>query len=138
LKQIQHISQLLSEANIKPSLQRLMIYEYLLKNNIHPNVDKVYSALCGKIPTLSKTTVYNTLKLFEKSGLVNSLKIDENEVRYDAVRHIHGHFQCENCGNIFDFEYNYEDIVLTGLELFDIKHTNYSISGICPDCKENI
>ena len=136
MKSIQQISQLLSKAAIKPSLQRVMIYEYLLKNNIHPNIDKVYSALCGKIPTLSKTTVYNTLKLFERSGLVKSLKIDEHEIRYDAMKHIHGHFQCEKCGQIFDFNYNYEQIIIEELDRFDIKQTDLNLSGICPKCKQ--
>lgn len=113
-----------------------MIYEYLLKNNIHPNVDTVYSALVEKIPTLSKTTVYNTLKLFEKSGLVNSLKIDENEIRYDALRHVHGHFKCEICEEIFDFNYNHDQIKFSGLKNFEIKHKNLNLTGICPNCKQ--
>jgi len=106
-----------------------------LKNNIHLNVDKVYSELSTKIPTLSRTTVYNTLKLFEKKGLINSLKIEENEIRYDALKHIHGHFKCDTCGNIYDFKYNHEKLKYKGLELFEIKHMDFNLSGICPECK---
>lgn len=43
-------------------------YGYLLKNHTHPTVDEVYVALCKVIPTLSKTTVYNTLRLFSEHG----------------------------------------------------------------------
>ena len=58
------IIQKLSAHNIKPSLQRLAIYSYLLEKKNHPTVDMIYSDLHPSMPTLSKTTVYNTLKLF--------------------------------------------------------------------------
>ena len=50
--------------NIKPSVQRIAIMDYLLAHKTHPSIDEIYLALCKDIPTLSKTTVYNTLKLF--------------------------------------------------------------------------
>ena len=49
---------------IHPSVQRIAIMDYLIKHRTHPTVDEVYTALSDEIPTLSKTTVYNTLKLF--------------------------------------------------------------------------
>ena len=130
----QNISARLKEVNIKPSLQRIKIFEYLLKNNIHPTVDIVYNNLANDIPTLSKTTVYNTLKLFEKHGLINNVTIDETEIRYDAVKKIHGHFKCEKCGKIFDFNYNHEHLEISGLTKFDIIKTDLNLKGICPEC----
>jgi Fur family peroxide stress response transcriptional regulator len=44
--------------------------------------------------TLSKTTVYNSLKLFLKRGIVQELTIEEKEVRYDADTRPHAHFKC--------------------------------------------
>ena len=49
---------------IKPSIQRIAIMDYLLTHKTHPSIEEIYLALCDEIPTLSKTTVYNTLKLF--------------------------------------------------------------------------
>lgn len=48
--------------NIKPSVQRIAIMKYLMEHRTHPTVDEIYTALSPTIPTLSKTTVYNTLK----------------------------------------------------------------------------
>ncbi len=56
---------ILENAGIRPSVQRVAIYTYIKENPIHPDVDTVYSALSPMYATLSKTTVYNTLKLFE-------------------------------------------------------------------------
>lgn len=63
--------------NIKPSVQRIAIMDYLLKHHTHPCIDEIYLALCKDIPTLSKTTVYNTLKLFIEHGAARMLTIDE-------------------------------------------------------------
>ena len=101
----QDISIQLKNVGIKPSLQRIKIFEFLLNYNIHPTVDIVYNNLSKDIPTLSKTTIYNTLKLFEKKDLINNITIDETEIRYDAIKSIHGHFKCEECSKIFDFNF---------------------------------
>ncbi len=130
----QNISKVLSEASIKPSIQRIKIYDYLLRNNIHPTVDIVYNNLAKDIPTLSKTTVYNTLKLFEKQGLINDVTIDETEIRYDAIKKTHGHFKCEECGQIYDFDYNHESLKIAGLTKFSVNKTNLNLKGICPEC----
>lgn len=63
--------------HIKPSVQRIAIMDYLLNHKTHPCIDEIYTALCKEIPTLSKTTVYNTLKLFVEHGAAKMLTIDE-------------------------------------------------------------
>ena len=40
--------------NIKPSVQRIAIMDYLLKHHTHPCIDEIYMALHDDIPTLSK------------------------------------------------------------------------------------
>ena len=64
----------------------------------------IYCDLSNDIPTLSKTTVYNTLKLFVENGITSTLTIEENEVRYDAIMTEHAHFKCDGCGTIYDIE----------------------------------
>ena len=64
-------------------MQRMAIMDFLIANRIHPTADEIYNALYPTIPTLSKTTVYNTLKLFTEQGAVKALVIDEKNVRFD-------------------------------------------------------
>ena len=52
--------------NIKPSVQRLAIMDYLLNHKTHPSIDEIYMALVKDIPTLSKTI---KITLFIKSLL---------------------------------------------------------------------
>ena len=62
----------------------MAIMQYLLEYKSHPSVDEVYNALALSIPTLSKTTVYNTLKLFVEHGAAQMLTIDERNVCFDG------------------------------------------------------
>lgn len=68
---MEKIKTLLEEKGIKPTFQRLKILEYLSNNlNNHPTVEMVYEKLLNDIPTLSLTTVYNTLNNFLEKRLV--------------------------------------------------------------------
>ena len=87
---------ILYEKGIKPSYARIKIYSYLQLNRMHPTVDEIYNALVNEIPTLSKTTVYNTLKLFESAGITRAITIEDNEARYDINVDNHGHFNVNN------------------------------------------
>lgn len=124
----------LKENNINPSFQRIKVYEYLLKNRIHPTVDTIYRALSPQMPTLSKTTVYNTLNLFVEKNIVKLIVIEENETRYDAETSLHGHFKCETCGKIYDIFFKDLNIDLSPLKNFSIEEQHLYFKGICEDC----
>ena len=53
---------MLQECRIRPSLQRVLILDYLRSVHTHPSVDSIYQALLPDNPGLSRTTVYNTLE----------------------------------------------------------------------------
>ena len=76
----------LTAHNIKPSAQRIAIMEYLLSHRTHPTVDMIYNDLIGKMPTLSRTTVYNTLRLLGENDAILELTIDKHIAHYDATR----------------------------------------------------
>ena len=61
---IESISKMLQEKGVSPSIQRIKILQFILDNEHHSSVDSIYQELLHEIPTLSKTTVYNTLALF--------------------------------------------------------------------------
>ena len=120
---------------VKPSYQRLKIYEFLLDNRIHPTVDAIYKKLSPQIPTLSKTTVYNTLNLFVEKEMLNVIVIDENQTRYDIDRSLHGHFKCNECNEIYDIKLS--DEILSGekLQKFNINEYHLYFKGSCKTCE---
>lgn len=96
------VSDILLKHDVRPSIHRILIYQYLIDNKIHPTADTVYSNLHPKLPTLSKTTIYNTLSLFVKKKLIQELPLENGELRYDVNTSEHAHFKCEKCGKIYD------------------------------------
>lgn len=120
--------------NIRLSHHRLKVLEFLNDNRIHPTVDQIYIELHKDIPTLSKTTVYNSLNALIDVGLVKVITIEDNETRYDIVTDNHGHFKCESCGNIYDFEINLDNFTSKDLNDFKINNKDVYFKGICPDC----
>lgn len=131
---IENISEYLKSHNIKPSYQRMKIFEFLLDNRTHPTVDEIYQTLVKEIPTLSKTTVYNTLNLFVKEKITLLITIEENETRYDADTDIHGHFKCEKCGSVYDFSTDISELTIKELDNFQINQQDIYFKGLCVDC----
>ena len=125
---------LLNSKNIRPSMARIKILEYLAGTAEHPTVEMIYSKLLPVIPTLSKTTVYKTMELLVGSNLARTLHMDENEVRFDADVSDHGHFHCLRCGNVYDFEVDFGSVRTGGLEGFAIMKKDLFFKGFCPRC----
>ena len=124
--------------SIRPSVQRTAIMEYLMNHKTHPTVEEIYLALNPSIPTLSKTTVYNTLNLFSEKGAVQVLTIDDKNARYDADVSKHGHFYCRSCGKVHDvFNMKPEAYVIPYNEDFLVDAIEVSYYGTCKACKGN-
>ena len=134
-----NVYEYLRQYGIKPSVQRIAIMEYLLNNKNHPSIDEIFVALNKEIPTLSKTTVYNTLKLFVEHGAANMLTIDEKNACFDSITKIHAHFQCKRCGAIYDIpsgnspEFIEERALSKGG--FTVSEVHRYYKGICPKCQ---
>lgn len=120
--------------NIRLSHQRLKVLEYLTIHLDHPTVDQIYNGLHKEIPTLSKTTVYSTLRALADAGIVRVVNIEDNETRYDIQVEDHGHFKCESCGTIYDFTADINSLTTGDLNHFDIKDKNLYFKGCCPTC----
>ncbi|MFA5479505.1 MAG: Fur family transcriptional regulator [Candidatus Muiribacteriota bacterium] len=128
---------MLRKFDVKPSFQRIKIFDYLLNNRIHPTADTIYRDLVKEIPTLSLTTVYNTLKLFEKNNLLISIKISENEQRFDVDTSNHAHFYCKTCKEVYDIPTE-SAICTKTVEQYGgkIDEIHIYIKGKCNKCQE--
>ena len=136
------IKEKLLSHGIKPSLQRMAVMEYLSDHRIHPTVDMIFNDLSHSIPTLSKTTVYNTLRLLSDRGAILSLNIDEKNVRYDGYTADHSHFRCKKCEKIFDvtektMNMSEPDFVKESKD-FRITECQVYYKGYCKDCEEKL
>lgn len=126
----------LIEHNIRPSVQRVAIMQYLLDHRTHPTADDIYTELVKTMPTLSLTTVYNTLQLLVANQAVLGLTIDQHNMHFDGYTHPHAHFLCRSCGKIFDVEVNnHLRKHLFTSDKFAIEKVELNYMGLCPDCR---
>jgi Fur family peroxide stress response transcriptional regulator len=126
----------LKSKGIRPSYIRVRVLNYLLEERIHPTVDEIYERLGKEILTLSKTTVYNTLKLLVEKGLAKAINIEGNELRYEAERGFHGHFKCQECDSIYDIAVS-EIAFMDDVEGYLINDEQVLITGLCPQCNKS-
>lgn len=133
--------EILRKIGVTPSPQRTAIYHFLRTHAIHPTAETIFEAVRAEQPTLSLTTVYNTLKLLAEKHAVWEITIEGGELRYDANMCEHGHFKCLHCGEVYDlFPAENEPMVpsVPGLpEGFVLKEIQLSCRGYCPktDCR---
>ncbi|MEG1564821.1 MAG: transcriptional repressor [Bacteroides sp.] len=126
--------------NIKPSMQRIAIMNYLIEHRTHPSVEEVYADLSSSMPTLSKTTVHNTLRLFAEQGAALMLTIDDRNTNFDADTSRHAHFLCKKCGGIYDLETTVDTKEVENLQMegHEVTEMHYYYKGICKNCLKHI
>lgn len=85
------------------------------------------------------TTVYNTVDLLKKNGLIHELPAFNGEgIRFDSNLTPHDHLICSVCGKIVDIIVDHS-ILPTEKQKdgFDIKETRIQFNGLCPNCKNS-
>ncbi len=87
---------------VQPSAQRVAVAEYVLSTPSHPSADEVWARVRSRFPMISRATVYNTLNLFVKQGLLRELHLTEGRVVFDPKIDRHHHFIDESSGAIHD------------------------------------
>jgi len=127
---------ILKNENIKITPQRLAILKYLDKNREHPTVDQIYTNLKKKNPSLSKTTVYNSVETLKNQGIIQSLTITGSETRYDFRNDSHHHFICNKCGKIFDIDIPCPNINKTLVQGHRVDEVHGYFKGLCKKCKK--
>ena len=128
----------LMQHGVKPSVQRLAVMEYLLDHRTHPSAEEIHTALVSKIPTLSKTTVYNTLKLFMELRLVLRHRF-QGATKYEACYNngSHSHQVCTICGKVVEIKVPEINAAINDLRLKRFRKDGYSlyIYGVCSACQ---
>lgn len=128
------IIKILKNKEITPSYTRIKIYDYLYKDRIHPTVDEIYMELVELFPTLSKTTVYNTLKLFVEKNIVRAVNLYDNKMRYELIRSDHSHLRCDVCSKIYDVPADINVYFPDELKGTIINENHLLITGTCSYC----
>jgi len=89
---------------LKPTPQRVEIAMLLLAAPTHMSADQILSELRGNGSSVSKATVYNTLNLLARRGIIREVAVDPSRLVYDSTSHAHHHFYNTDTGELIDID----------------------------------
>ncbi len=98
----QDIASQLRKVGITPTQQRVQIAEILFARPQHMSADQVLALVNRDGPAASKATIYNTLGLFARKGLLREVIVDPSKVFYDSNTTVHHHFFNVDTGELTD------------------------------------
>lgn len=127
--------ELLRKSGLKVTPQRIAVLRLLSKGG-HYNGEQIYEELKKTEPSISLSTVYNTLEALEKAGIINSFEAG-GITWYEMRRVPHINIFCVDTNEILDAEANVETIYKQ-LEEKGIKVKSLSIVAYseCANLKE--
>lgn len=131
-----NIVEILLDKGIRPSPQRVALLAAIRPRKDHPTAEMLFEELRPTMPTISKTTVLNTMRLLQSAGLVRDVRSEEGELRFDGNCDFHAHFKCRECGGLFDIfpEVVHKETFVDLPENFVIDDEQLIYYGLCPKC----
>ncbi len=124
---------------LKITVQRVAIYEELLKARDHPSADDIYKRVRKTFPNISFDTVYRTLLSFSEIGIIKPVEGYGEKKRFDPNINKHHHFRCVQCHEIIDFVNESYDNIEVPQELekqFIVLNKRVVLEGICKKCSK--
>jgi len=125
------------ELGLKLTHQRLQIFNALMSMKGHPSAEGVFAVVKSKIPSISFDTVYRTLALFERHGVITKVQSIDDKTRYDSETRRHCHLICTRCRTIEDFWWPEIEQLRVPDETArwgKIERKYSELRGICQDC----
>jgi len=129
----------LSEKKYRLTPQRLMILSVIEGRSDHISAEEIYAQVVDKYPHVNISTVYRTLELLKKLGLVYEINLGEGRIRYHAEKSgHHHHLVCRECGAETDIDesalFPLRDALLRDYG-FSAELRHVAIRGLCSNCR---
>jgi Fur family transcriptional regulator, peroxide stress response regulator len=128
------------EAGLRTTPQRLDILKAILQCPNHPTAEQVHQIALARMPTLSLDTVYRTLALLERHGILVRLWGPDGRCHFDPNREPHHHLTCQECGRIEDFQWAAFDALQppsAAGEWGRVSRVRIEMRGVCARCLRN-
>jgi Fur family ferric uptake transcriptional regulator len=139
-REINRFQQFLGGLNLKLTNERKALVREIFSIHYHFEADELLFKMKEKHVKISRATIYRTLELLVKSGMVRRVHLGEDHYHYEHVtgNSHHDHLICTTCGSIIEFH----DEVLEARQReicekkkFTPTFHNLQILGICDACR---
>jgi Fur family transcriptional regulator, peroxide stress response regulator len=127
----------LRDRGYKLTSQRLAIISLLSKDMTHPGAADILKKIRKTLPQVSMSTVYYTLAMLKKEGLIQELEFYDRDNRYDVNVANHVNLICKKCGKIEDLpgELPYSYTQVQQKTDFQPVAMRYEYYGYCKYCR---
>ncbi len=137
------LEQELISRGLRMTRQRRLLIKIIQGAESHLDAIALWERARSQDPTLNKVTVYRTLALLKKHGLVDELDL----MHLEGGKHFHEakasrghiHLACLKCGRIQEFETSILEKLRGQIERqrrFNIKVIRVEAGGYCDKCRE--
>ncbi len=123
--------------------RELVWQEVQLQPDVHRNAADIYQSLKKKGSKISLATIYRTLNLLVKSGLVRSEDLGEKHSHFEPETPgaAHGHLICLGCGRVQEFEEEKLKLKISAIGRrhgFHLEKYSLQVFGFCDQCRRAI
>ncbi|RME37502.1 MAG: transcriptional repressor [Thermoflexia bacterium] len=120
--------------------QRRVLLKVLEESQEHLDAEALYERARERMPQISLATVYRTLAMLKRMGLVAEHSLGEPHGHFEAVQAgRHYHFTCLGCGEVIEFDAPQVDETVRelatrgGLEIVEV---HFFLTGYCVRCRK--
>jgi len=127
---------------------RQAVLDVMQKMSGHHSADEIFFRVHRLYPGIGLATIYRTLDLLTRLGLVKKHDFGQGRARYELITkeaEHHHHLICEGCGKVIDYNdfMNEEKTLVKKIEEvlskkhnFKIKSHNLQFYGLCENCQK--
>ena len=131
----------LRQQGLRLTHERLALFEEIYRQHGHLDADALLAAARERGHEVSRATVYRTLELLVRSGLVRKQRVGSRGQLFEHVHpgQQHDHLVCSRCGHVVEFV----SPGITALQAeicrahgFSPDHHQLQILGLCNGCRQ--
>jgi Fur family transcriptional regulator, ferric uptake regulator len=130
----------LREHGVRLTAQRALILEDLYHQPGHRTADQIFQRVGPRLPGLNRATIYRTLELLHRAGVVTASSDPGGVTEFELVREgedHHHHLHCRGCGATLALEIEPVEALKTEIARrygFRTELDHLLITGLCADC----
>lgn len=130
----------LQKQGLKLTSERVALVREIFASHYHFEADELLGKMKSKDVKISRATVYRTLELLVKSGMVRRVHLGEDHYHYEHVsgNSHHDHLICTTCGGVIEFHdelLERRQLEICERKKFTPTFHNLQILGICDSCR---
>ncbi len=129
-------SEFLDASGMRKTPERMQILRAAFGMKAHFGVDQLYQLMEESGYHVSRATVYNTVDLLTRSGLLRRHLFETHQARYEVAGKNHFHLVCTSCGRITEADDRLAAKLLDSIDTrgFSPAYFSGTVYGLCSSC----